>query len=210
LIRADRTAQQNAIAAREAANAATLNAKVISDAERAYVKMSHPRPGIKQFDEASGHIWFTISVKNYGRTPAKITDVIVKPIVVPHGDALPAEPDYSVDNWAGPLRAFLVTNDEFFDSRFYRISADDAQKVKDLIFDLYMIGFVDYIDQFGGRHRGGYARIYYPMVDAKSADRYPTEAVYAVRNNLGVVAKEGYNYDRPRHRGEGNDWKESC
>jgi hypothetical protein len=47
------------------------------------------------------------------------------------------------------------------------------------------------------------------MVDAKNADRYPTEAVYAARNNLGVVAKEGHNYDRPRRRGEGNDWNES-
>jgi hypothetical protein len=122
---------------------------------------------------------------------------------------LPSEPNYSVENWGKPLRAFLVTNDEFFDSRFYRISPDDAEKVKNFTYDLYMIGFVDYIDQFGGRHRGGYARIYYPMIDVKSADRYETEAAYVARNNLGVVAKEGYYYDRPRSRMDGDDWNEN-
>jgi hypothetical protein len=71
-----------------------------------------------------------------------------------------------------------------------------------------LIGFVDYIDQFGQRYRGGYARIYYPMIDIKN-DRYKSEAEYAARNNLGVVAQEGYNYDRPRSRGEGKDWNET-
>jgi hypothetical protein len=52
---------------------------------------------------------------------------------------------------------------------------------------------VDYIDAFGERHRGGYARIYDPQP--------------GVPNNLGFVAQDGYNYDRLRDEGEGRDWE---
>src|SRR5262249_53150359 len=181
------TAENAANTALAQANAALAQANATMLAERAYVKISHPAPGIKQLD-ISGNIWFTIAVKNYGRTPARVTDVVVKPVVVPHGDPLPKNPDYygvAIKLPSRPLRAFLVTGEEFFDSRFYSISTNEVIKVKDLASDLYMIGFVDYIDQFGQRYRSGYARIYYPMVDVKKIDQ--NEASYTARNNLGVV-----------------------
>ncbi len=162
--------------------------------ERAYVKISHPSPGIEQLD-SSGHIWFKVSIKNYGRTPARVTNVVLKPVVVPHGDPLPTEPNYTTHEDPKPT-AFLVTDDEFFLSRFYRISPDEMSKVKGLLSDLYMIGFVDYVDQFDQHHRGGYARQYQPMIDVKT--RYKTEEEFARRNNLTVVAQVGYNYDRSR------------
>ena len=174
-----------------------LDARTI---QRAYVKISHPSPGIEQLDE-SGHIWLTISVKNHGQTPAQVTDVFLRPIVVEHGSPLPHTPDYNVDHTAPVLWAFLVTNDEFFHSRFYGITQDQMTKVNGLTCDLYMIGYVDYIDQFGAHHRGGYARQYQPMIDLKT--RYETDREFAQRNNLTVVAQPGYNYDRVRRRGEG-------
>jgi hypothetical protein len=79
------------------------------------------------------------------------------------------------------------------------------EQVKGKYADLYVIGFVDYIDQFGERHRGGYGRRYYPAIDEM---KYKTEADRAKRNNLHVIVQEGYNYDRLRHRGEGKDWSE--
>jgi hypothetical protein len=48
--------------------------------ERAYVKISHPSPGIERLDPG-GEIWLTVSIKNYGRTPARVTDVVLKPVV---------------------------------------------------------------------------------------------------------------------------------
>jgi hypothetical protein len=42
-----------------------------------------------------------------------------------------------------------------------------------------------------------------------SRHRYKSEVDYAARNNLGVVAQEGYNYDRPRGFREGKDWDET-
>src|SRR5215469_14667542 len=69
----------------------THNQKV----ERAYVKISHPSPGIRQL-KSDGSIRLTVSIKNYGKTPATVTNVVIKPIVVPHGDQLPPVPDYTV------------------------------------------------------------------------------------------------------------------
>ena len=54
----------------------THNRKV----ERAYVKISHPSPGIRHVN-SDGTIWLTVSVKNYGRTPARVTNVVIKPVV---------------------------------------------------------------------------------------------------------------------------------
>jgi hypothetical protein len=49
------------------------------------------------------------------------------------------------------LRAFLVRDDEFFNPRFDSISSYDVEQVKGKYADLYVIGFVDYIDQFAER-----------------------------------------------------------
>jgi hypothetical protein len=171
--------------------------------QRAYVKISHPPPGVERLD-ASGNIWLTISIKNYGQTPATVSDVVLRPLVVPHGEPLPRVPDYSMEIEWPVIRAFLVTNDEFFLSRFCTISTDEMSKVKSLIFDLYLVGFVDYIDQFRQRHRGGYARQYQQMLDQRS--RYATDIEFVKRNNLAVVAQDGYNYDRVRLPGKGGDW----
>ena len=47
-----------------------------------------------------------------------------------------------------------------------------------------VIGYVDYIDKFGQKHRSGYARQYDPGVELGG-------------NNLPFVRKAGYNYDQP-------------
>jgi hypothetical protein len=170
--------------------------------QRAYVKISHPRPGIERLDD-SGNIWLTISIKNYGQTPGTVSDVVLRPLVVPHGEPLPKVPDYSTEIKGPIISAFLVTNDDFSLSRFCTISTDELSKVKGLISDLYLVGFVDYKNQFGERYRGGYARQYQPMIDKRIPNA--TETQFAQRNNLTVVAQEGYNYDRVRYRWEGRD-----
>jgi hypothetical protein len=103
-------------------------------------------------------------------------------------------PDYTVQHEQPKPQAILVTDDEFFLSRIYRITEDEMSKVKNLLSDLYMIGYVDYTDQFGQRHRGGYARQYWPMLDIRK--QHETDEQFAQRNNLTVVAKKGYDYDR--------------
>jgi hypothetical protein len=172
--------------------------------QRAYVKMSHPTPGI-QAGGVTGLFGLEVEIKNFGNTPARVTNVLIKPLVLVHNETLAAIPDYSLlEETEGIPKAFLVTQDSFFYSRVYRIRPEDMVSVKDLASDLYLIGFVDYMDQFNQRHRAGYARLYQPMVDDRAS--YKTDEAFARRNNLFVVSQEGYNYDRLRLHGEGDDW----
>jgi hypothetical protein len=171
--------------------------------QRAYVKISHSPPGVEV--SPSGNFWLQASIKNFGQTPARVTDIVMKPVVVARHEPLPTVPDYTCEDPGPPLRAFLVKDDEFFLPRHYSIPKDQMKRVTEHSADLYVIGFVDYRDQFGDRHRGGYARRYYPAIDEM---KYENEAERAKRNNLLVLAQERYNYDRRRHRGEGKDWSE--
>jgi hypothetical protein len=185
------------------ANQARLAAQHTRTVERAYVKLSHAPPGITP-GNSTGLFWLKLGVKNYGTTPAKVTDIFIKPVVLPHEQPLPGTPDYTPDQHQSS-RAFLVAQDEFFVARYYQIPAEQMAAVRDLTHELYLIGYVDYIDQFGQRHRGGYARVYRPRLD--DPGQYRTDADYQNRNNLIFVTQDGYNYDRPRTRREGNDWE---
>ena len=174
--------------------------------ERAFVKMSHPAPGIAR-EPSTGRFRFKIGIKNFGRTPATISDVLLNRLVLPKGSALPGKPPYERQD--GPIpKAFLVAGEEMFYERNYQITPAEMIAVKDHHYDLYLIGYVDYIDQFGKRHRSGYARVYQPTIDDRGS--YGTDAEFDARNNLVFVTHGGYNYDRPRKKGEGNDWNEAA
>jgi hypothetical protein len=162
--------------------------------ERAYVKLSHPPPGIEP-QLGTDLVRLQISVNNFGRTPAQITDVVLNPLVLSGNQPLPRKPVYTRRD-GGPVKAFLVANDELFYVRYYQLEAGELNEVLDLAAKLYLIGYVDYIDQFGEHHRGGYARLY----DTRKDDRafYKTDEDFAARNNLVFVTQEGYNYDRIR------------
>ena len=56
---------------------------------------------------------------------------------------------------------------------------------------LIVYGYVDYIDQFGQRHRAGFGRQYHPS---------------ATTNNMVFPDTGPFNYDCERQVGEGIDW----
>jgi hypothetical protein len=159
--------------------------------ERAFVKMTHPSPGIRP-EATTGLFWFQLAIKNFGRTPATVTDVLLNHLVLPKGSQLPDKPSYKRQDATIP-KAFLVANDEMFFQRFYQITSDEMIAVADHQSDLYLIGYVDYTDQFRRSHRAGYARVYRPAVDDRNS--YRTDAEFEARNNLIFVDKDGYNYD---------------
>jgi hypothetical protein len=173
--------------------------------ERAYVKMSHRPPGL-DIKANTGLIYIDMGVKNFGSTPADITYVMFKTIVLPHNHPLPEKPDYSGDRVVFP-QAFLVSQEEFFIHHPLKIAEGEIIAVLDYSSDLYVIGYVDYIDKFGDRHRGGYARQYAVGRDDRSS--YRSDDAFANRSNLIFVTAAGYNYDRARAAGEGNDWKDT-
>jgi hypothetical protein len=159
-------------------------------AERAYVKLSHSPPGLTF--EASGIFFVEIEVRNCGRTPAKVTDTLLKPISLPVNESLPPNPDYSRHRQFPSSSAFLVANDYFFfGEEGFTVGADAMSDLQNGVRKLYLIGYVDYVDAFGTKHRGGYARRYAP---------------HQTGNNLILVPDSAYNYDRVRWPGEGHDW----
>jgi len=172
--------------------------------ERAYIKMSHLPPGIET-EGITGLFGVTLEIANFGKTPARVTDVVLTPVIVPHDKGLPKKPDYQLPAIRDNIpNAFLVTEDKFFLTQSFKIPKLETISILELKANLYVIGFVDYVDQFGQRHRGGYARLYRPRRDDRS--RYRTDEAFEQRSNLVFVTQDGYNYDRARVRGEGNDW----
>ncbi len=190
------------------------SAETLHTVERAVIKMTHAPPGI---------VWATrnryeisLSAKNFGNTPGRVTATVMKPIIVKQDERLPPVPDYRYDtdthysyaNYSQGTEAFLVQNDKiFFPHHHDGINRDEiihgAKR-------LYVIGYVDYIDSFGVRHRGGYARMYLPKFDdrAEWPDGEEGTKLFAERSNLVFVPQPRYNYDRKREKGEGEDWDE--
>lgn len=162
--------------------------KWMKASERAYVKMSYIPPGLIM---AGNVLTFGVEVSNLGPAPATVTDVILSYKFLLKGEPLPKVPEYfpSCDVDTAP-NTFLYKGDDFIYKTNFTISPEHLADMESK--DIYLLGYVDYIDQFRQRHRVGYAGRYIPKPPGKK--------------NLVVVIKRGYNYDRPRKNGEGHDW----
>jgi len=155
--------------------------------ERAFVKISH-RPFERINDT---RIKFTFEVKNFGRTPARVTDVIVNVFHDREGNKPPDNLLPFERHGARPPKAFLVVDDSFFHNAVFGMTDEEEKAMREGKTCVWLQGYVDYIDAFGRRHRGGYGRV------------FATAA-----SNFVYVASETYNFDRLRNPGEGIDWDE--
>ena len=175
-----------------AADAAKTNADAVMLSERAYVQMSHVQPGLI-IKPGGGMCRVQMRIKNFGRTPARITAEVLN--VTPHiqGEQFPVAPEYRIPTGRDSVKAFLLTGDEIFAWEVFESMVIDTSKLNSGEQVLLMFGYVDYIDIFNRHHRTGYARHYRPRPDG---------------DNLAYVAQSGYNYDRERKKGDGNDWDE--
>ncbi len=95
LMKADETARKSVEIAGEQANVLTHQLEHNRVVERAYVKISHKEPGLV-FTEARTSVQVTVEVKNWGRTPAQVSEVLLKIQSLAAEESLPSPPDYSV------------------------------------------------------------------------------------------------------------------
>ena len=109
----------------------------------------------------------------------------VKPVLLSKAEKLPDEPNYERKG-AARRQAFLVANMAVYFGDNFSVTRTQLQQVNDGTLKLYLLGYVDYMDAFGQKHRGGYARIYDPRP--------------GLSNNLGFVTEDGYNYDKSKGR----------
>jgi hypothetical protein len=161
--------------------------------ERAYVDMSHDPPGLTV---VPGHA-INIIITNHGKTPAIVTAVNLT--YRQHGEPLPKTPEYN-DILTVRTRTVVMPGQRFTHERRHPLVGSGHATLPQTVatpgiqgIHAWLIGYVDYMDRFGGRHRGGYGRRYQPSTP---------------NNNLVFIDADGYNYDRDRNNGEGNDWDE--
>jgi hypothetical protein len=171
--------------------------------ERAYIKMSHRPTGLvfnipsdehphKEDDPRTGKV--VIEVSNLGKTPAIITYVGMDYFTLQPLEALPALPNYHMGRYEGTkMKAIMYGLDVWTPTFTLPLSAEEFTSINAETSRLYLLIYADYIDQFGVRHRAGYARRH----DPKSAG-----------NNLDLVTQRDYNYDIQRKPGQGDDWDE--
>ena len=192
-------AKDAAIAGRDSAHAALEEAKAIKLAERAYINVSPFPPGLS-FGENATHGSYLVELKitNVGRTPATITDTTIITRCLPKNEKLPIELDYT-QAIRTPGTVFLAPTDFVQtgeQATFKGLNSDSpikiAESVKNGEVRFVILGYVDYIDTFGQRHRYGYAREYDYKRDIVG-NRSPEK--FRERNNFVFVPETNYNYD---------------
>lgn len=161
-------------------------------AERAYVDISHFPPGLElSQDRRVAEV--EVLIKNHGATPATVTDVFLTLKI--GSDPLPDEPLYEPEAGRPEIAAFLVAGGSFQKWIRWPVPEPDSKRIEQGA-TVWLLGYVDYEDTFGRKHRGGYARRYDAKRDSAAV---PKEK----RNNLPFETKAGYNYDRPRQMSDG-------
>jgi hypothetical protein len=159
---------------------ATLAAtKVI---ERAYVDISHDPPGLNIGPDAMPAV--SVGIKNHGRTPANVIAILL--LLDIRNTPLPEEPNYEHPT-ALRFGGFPVMPGEsvhLWQSFDVVVPPTDIGKIAAGALNVWVVGYVDYADRFGAKHRSGYCRRYRP-------DPHPTGAA----NNLVFENKASYNYD---------------
>jgi len=188
--------------AKDSAEAALKTATVMEHSERAYVKMTHLPPGLR-FGQNQEY-WVQMRIKNYGRTPARVTTRCMCIKYFAPGENPPSIPDYSRDGVIDTVGAFLVSDDHIgnqLQGAFPGSEIESAARAGQG--RLLVWGYVDYINQFGRHHRAGYGREYSATLDDPSI--YPWDD-FPKRSNLAFVPEPNYNYDRERRQDDGTDW----
>lgn len=161
--------------------------------ERAYVKLSPYPPGIQFADDGVFNV--SLRVENFGNTPADITDVLMKCLILDSEDQLPESPSYQRTRTSDSYAAFLVKGEWFtyWNPEWFTLNKDEVELIKSGRKTLFLIGYVDYTDRFGTKHRAGFARYYWPSADNPNKGGGGND-----RQNLYFVRKAGYNYDEER------------
>jgi hypothetical protein len=194
--------------------------KHIRAIERAYVGFSLKSPGltisematVRQRDGVLCHdANLRLSITNHGSTPARVTRALSQVVLSGYVDPLPEKPAYD-ESRGDPTHVSLVKGDTLDIFTNSVMPQNVVNKLRTKRAKMYLIGYVDYIDRFGRRHRAGFGKVFVPPID--DMDNYRNEArvlneeAYAARNNMAFVTQHGYNYDRRRKNGEGDDWNE--
>jgi hypothetical protein len=170
--RAADAAIDNALAAKQSAGTTAAMLDTSKVVERAYVKMAHsPRPsdnpnaGRFDFITPTGgdttrtEVWFKYGIKNYGRTPCNV----LGGGIWYETDTQDRQPPNAPIPQSTPIRVdptFLVPGMATSDKTVLFVPTSTIENVRNGTQHLWLLGYIDYKDRFGGFHRAGYGRHY--------------------------------------------------
>jgi len=163
--------------------------------ERAYIQPWCLHPGIqfKHFQSGNDVATLHMQIKNCGRTPARITTAVLSLSIRPTGAALPEHPEYPDPIPRQTIKMFLVTNADFFVGDALTLSANDMKALKESRTQtIVALGYVDYIDRFGDRHRAGVGMVYERVTEYVMERR--TAGERAPGSNLIFITSPNNNY----------------
>lgn len=188
-----------------AALAAKQSADVARDAlypvQRAYLSATPAKPGAK-FIHTIGEpptIQYCLKITNRGSTPARVTSY--RATVIASNMDHPGRP---TEEHLHEVKVghFLTGRDTFALWVASPIPCDLSEVYSGSRF-LFVYGSIDYIDAFDRRYRIGFGRKYIQPHEA-AVEFKPLRG-----RNLFQITEPGFNYDRERKEGEGDDWKDA-
>lgn len=166
------SAAQATALAQQSANAASSNAAAFVNSERAWVQVEViGDPHWVKDPGGSSKIWFRPLLKNFGRTPATIEFMVVRPhlmlrdAIFPEPPLLPHEPDYAYPESAFTDRhAFLPPAMGIYPLAI-AISDTDFEAVKQREKFLYIYGQIFYRDISGEERESRFCNLYWVPPD---------------------------------------------
>jgi hypothetical protein len=147
-------------AAKQAAEAGLLNAQTLIASERAWVLVDIGNlPDFQPDANTVQILWIFPTIKNYGKTPARIKRVrgIVK--LIPEGEELPATPIYAPGQGFDDKVNLVLPPDVPMQPRL-GISGQEFIQVLGQKVTLYIHGSVDYLDVGEAERTSAYCYIY--------------------------------------------------
>jgi hypothetical protein len=154
--------------ARQSAEAASRNAETLVNSERAWVQVevigdAHwvENPG------GSSRIWFRPLLKNFGRTPATVEFMVVRPHLMPRDESfpeppqLPLEPDYVSPQSAFTDRHAFLPPAMGINPLAIAISDVDFEAMKRREIFFYVYGQIFYRDISGEARESRFCNLYW-------------------------------------------------
>jgi hypothetical protein len=146
--------------ARDAADAAKASADAVLNSERAWVLVDIGKlPDFNPTPNRVEILWLFPTLKNYGKTPARIKRVAGVVKLIPPGQQLPAVPDYPKGQGFDEV-VDIVLPPQFPMSARLNVSGQEFIEVRDGRQTLYVHGFVEYLDVHEIKRCSAYCLVY--------------------------------------------------
>jgi hypothetical protein len=160
-----RTIDRQTKATENAANAAKASADGLINSERAWVLIEiGQKPDFRPDPNEAQILWISPTIKNYGKTPARIRKIVARAQLVPDGQALPPQPEYPIGQSAILSVDVVLPPNVPIQPTASPVSRQEFIQVQQGNIFLYVHGFVDYLDFSGTKRHSGFCYFYYVEV----------------------------------------------